>query len=97
MPVAELFARDPGRFERFSREQAGLFLDFSRQRLDEGGTIAFSWDATRFTRPEMVATAPFASDHHRRHAGEIGLIGNRDQIEQQLHLIVERAVLLAQR
>lgn len=35
VPVAELFARDPGRFERFSREQAGLFLDFSRQRLDE--------------------------------------------------------------
>ena len=35
VPVQELFERDPGRFERLSREHAGLLLDFSRQRLDE--------------------------------------------------------------
>jgi glucose-6-phosphate isomerase len=35
VPVSELFARDPQRFERFSRERAGLLMDFSRQRLDE--------------------------------------------------------------
>jgi glucose-6-phosphate isomerase len=35
VPVRELFERDPGRFERFSREQAGLLMDFSRQRWDE--------------------------------------------------------------
>jgi len=35
VPVRELFERDPKRAERFSREQAGLLLDFSRQRLDE--------------------------------------------------------------
>jgi glucose-6-phosphate isomerase len=35
VPVAELFERDPGRFERFAREAAGLVMDFSRQRLDE--------------------------------------------------------------
>ena len=35
VPVPELFERDPGRFERFSREQVGLLMDFSRQRLDE--------------------------------------------------------------
>jgi glucose-6-phosphate isomerase len=35
VPVPELFERDPGRFERLSREQAGLLMDFSRQRLDE--------------------------------------------------------------
>jgi glucose-6-phosphate isomerase len=34
-PTPELFARDPGRFERFSREAVGLFMDFSRQRIDE--------------------------------------------------------------
>ena len=33
--VQDLFERDPRRFERFSRMQAGLLLDFSRQRLDE--------------------------------------------------------------
>ncbi len=35
VPVHELFERDPKRFERFSREQAGFLMDFSRQRLDE--------------------------------------------------------------
>ena len=34
-PTRELFARDPGRFERFSREAVGLLMDFSRQRIDE--------------------------------------------------------------
>jgi glucose-6-phosphate isomerase len=35
VPVRELFERDPNRYERFSREEAGLLMDFSRQRLDE--------------------------------------------------------------
>jgi glucose-6-phosphate isomerase len=35
VPVRELFQRDPGRYERFSREREGLLMDFSRQRLDE--------------------------------------------------------------
>src|SRR5207302_273553 len=34
-PVPLRFERDPGRFERLSREHAGLLVDFSRQRLDE--------------------------------------------------------------
>jgi glucose-6-phosphate isomerase len=34
IPVRDLFAADPERFRRFSREAAGLLLDFSRQRLD---------------------------------------------------------------
>src|ERR1700753_4399084 len=38
VPTRELFARDPGRYERFSREKIGLLMDFSRQRFDE---IAF--------------------------------------------------------
>jgi glucose-6-phosphate isomerase len=32
--VADLFAADPGRFARFSREACGILLDLSRQRLD---------------------------------------------------------------
>ncbi|MGH8131303.1 MAG: glucose-6-phosphate isomerase [Steroidobacteraceae bacterium] len=34
-PVRALFAQDDRRFERFSREHAGLLVDFSRQRIDE--------------------------------------------------------------
>src|SRR4051812_17533812 len=35
VPITELFARDPGRYERFTRRAAGLQMDFSRQRIDE--------------------------------------------------------------
>jgi len=35
VPTRELFTRDPGRYERFSREKIGLLMDFSRQRIDE--------------------------------------------------------------
>lgn len=35
VPTTELFARDPGRYERFMRRAAGLLMDFSRQRIDE--------------------------------------------------------------
>jgi len=34
-PTRELFARDPGRFERFSVQAVGLLMDYSRQRIDE--------------------------------------------------------------
>lgn len=32
--MSDLFARDPGRFSRFSVEAAGLLLDYSKNRLD---------------------------------------------------------------
>ena len=32
--LRELFAADPERFERFSRRQDGLLLDFSKQRIN---------------------------------------------------------------
>ena len=35
VPARELFARDPGRVERFVRHAAGFHVDFSRQRVDE--------------------------------------------------------------
>ena len=34
-PMRELFDRDPGRFERFSVEGAGLFLDYSKNRITD--------------------------------------------------------------
>jgi glucose-6-phosphate isomerase len=35
VPVSDLFARDPKRFERYSRQGAGLLMDFSRQHFDD--------------------------------------------------------------
>jgi glucose-6-phosphate isomerase len=34
-PMRELFDRDPGRFDRFSAEGAGLFLDYSKNRVTD--------------------------------------------------------------
>ncbi len=34
-PLRELFERDPGRFERFSVSGAGIFLDYSKNRITE--------------------------------------------------------------
>jgi glucose-6-phosphate isomerase len=42
IPVQALFAADPRRFSRFSREAAGLMLDFSRQRLDTAALEALT-------------------------------------------------------
>jgi glucose-6-phosphate isomerase len=35
VPMRELFERDPGRFDRFSAEGAGLFLDYSKNRITD--------------------------------------------------------------
>jgi len=35
VPMRELFERDPGRFDRFSAEGAGLFLDYSKNRVTD--------------------------------------------------------------
>jgi glucose-6-phosphate isomerase len=40
MHVRELFASDPERFARFSREACGLLVDFSRQRIDADALAA---------------------------------------------------------
>ena len=64
-PTRELFERDPGRFERFSRSAVGLQLDFSRQRLDEVvlGKLAELLDAVGFR--ERIA-AMFRGDKINR-------------------------------
>ncbi|ATE60121.1 glucose-6-phosphate isomerase [Thauera sinica] len=36
-PMSALFAADPARFERFSVRAAGLFLDYSKNRIDDRG------------------------------------------------------------
>ena len=40
IPVRDLFAADPERFERYSRQFEGILLDFSRQRLDDAALAA---------------------------------------------------------
>jgi glucose-6-phosphate isomerase len=102
VPVPELFERDPRRFERFSREQAGLLMDFSRQRLDEIALAKLCElaDATALReriegmfRGELINTTEGRAVLHvalRQPAG--AAIGGAD-IERQV--MAERARMLA--
>ncbi len=58
VPTSELFERDPGRYERFSREAVGLLLDFSRQRIDEVVLAKLAADGTRMPASLEQHAAP---------------------------------------
>ncbi len=59
--LRELFADDPGRAERFQLEAAGLFLDYSKQRMT-GETMALLFGLARQTGVESRREAMFAGE-----------------------------------
>jgi glucose-6-phosphate isomerase len=59
--MRELFAHDPQRFERFSIEAAGLFLDYSKNRLD-GRTLELLAQLARERGVERLRDAMFAGE-----------------------------------
>ena len=59
--MRDLFAQDPQRFERLSAEAAGLFLDYSKNRLD-GRTLALLANLARERGVEKLRDAMFNGD-----------------------------------
>jgi glucose-6-phosphate isomerase len=59
--MRDLFAADPQRFERLSVEAAGLFLDYSKNRLD-GRTLELLASLARERGVEQLRDAMFAGD-----------------------------------
>jgi glucose-6-phosphate isomerase len=59
--MRDLFAADPQRFERLSAEAAGLFLDYSKNRLD-GRTLELLAGLARERGVERLRDAMFAGD-----------------------------------
>ena len=59
--MRDLFAQDPQRFERLSSEAAGLFLDYSKNRLD-GRTLELLKALARERGVERLRDAMFAGD-----------------------------------
>lgn len=59
--MRELFAQDPQRFERLSCEAAGLFLDYSKNRLD-GRTLELLAQLARERGVERLRDAMFAGE-----------------------------------
>jgi glucose-6-phosphate isomerase len=57
--LSDLFAADPGRFERFSLSAAGLFLDYSKNRIDQR-TVAGLVELARVCGLEAARAAMFA-------------------------------------
>jgi glucose-6-phosphate isomerase len=58
-PLRELFAPDPGRFERYSLSAAGLFLDYSKNRID-GRSLDLLTALARARGLEAARAAMFA-------------------------------------
>src|SRR3954466_3600261 len=59
--MRDLFAQDPQRFERFSVDAAGLFLDYSKNRLD-GRTLELLAQLARERGVERLRDAMFAGE-----------------------------------
>lgn len=59
--MEQLFAQDEGRFARFSVEAAGLFLDYSKNRLD-ARTLSLLMALARARGVESLRDAMFAGD-----------------------------------
>jgi glucose-6-phosphate isomerase len=59
--MRDLFAQDPQRFERLSSEAAGLFLDYSKNRLD-GRTLELLANLARERGVEHLRDAMFAGE-----------------------------------
>ena len=59
--LRELFAADPERFQHYSLEAAGLFLDYSKNRLNQT-TLALLLDLARERRVEQQRDALFAGE-----------------------------------
>jgi glucose-6-phosphate isomerase len=59
--MRELFAQDPQRFERLSLDAAGLFLDYSKNRLD-GRTLELLAQLARERGVERLRDAMFAGE-----------------------------------
>jgi len=60
-PMRTLFAQDPARAARYTREAAGLRLDFSKNRITDE-TLALLLDLARQEKVEAARAAMFAGD-----------------------------------
>lgn len=64
-----MFASDPGRFERFSREACGLFVDFSKTRITDAvmaGLVSLAKEAgLEERRAQMFAGSPINTTENR--------------------------------
>ena len=69
--VSNLFARNANRFKHLSREQDGLLLDFSRQRLDVEALamlLADGEQAGLAARTEAMFAGEIVNDSEQRQA-----------------------------
>ena len=63
--VRDLFAHDPARFDKFSAEAAGLFLDFSKNIIDEK-TMSLLYALARESQVERKRDAMFSGEKINR-------------------------------
>lgn len=82
-PMRELFERDPGRFDRFSAEGAGLFLDYSKNMVtDETMNLLFdlAGEADVAGRIEAMFTGARINTTENRAVLHVALRADADQL-----------------
>ncbi|MEO7494631.1 MAG: glucose-6-phosphate isomerase, partial [Massilia sp.] len=99
--LRDLFAMDPQRFANLSLEAAGIFLDYSKNRLD-GRTLELLLELARERGVEAQRDAMFAGEkinltEHRavlhtalRAPAEVGLIVDGQDVGADVHAVLAR-------
>jgi len=99
--LRELFAEDPGRGERLSAEAAGLYLDYSKNRVTDE-TMGLLIDLARESgleerRDMMFAGEPINTSEHRsvlhvalRMPRDSSLVVDGTDVVAQVHEVIDR-------
>ena len=104
--LRELFASDPGRAERFTVEAAGLFLDYSKNRITDE-TIRLLLDLARACKVESRRDAMFSGEKinvsENRAVLHVALRAKKDQkilvdgrdVVPEVHAVLDRMAAFA--
>jgi len=108
VPLRRLFAEDAGRAERFSLEAAGIFLDYSKQRVDAPALDALLALAkargVRERTEAMFSGAPINATEGRsvlhvalRAAAGASILVDGKNVVPEVHAVLERMAGFAER
>jgi len=104
--LRDLFAQDPGRFDRFRREVDGILVDFSKNRITQT-TIDLLVELARAAdlegwRRRMLAGEPINATEHRavlhtalRHRGDAPVLVDGHDVMPEIRSVLQRIAQFA--
>ena len=104
--LRDLFAQDPGRFDRFRREVDGILVDFSKNRITQT-TLDLLVDLARAAdlegwRQRMLSGEPINATEHRavlhtalRHRGDTPILVDGQDVMPEIRTVLQRIAAFA--